>query len=1521
VDTTHWGYKDPFPERKTLYDPSFEHDSCGVGFIADVSGHRSHSILKKAVEAVSNLTHRGALDADAKTGDGAGVLTQIPEKLFKREAAKLGHRVESISDLAVGVLFMPREEEKRARAMAIVEGALSYYRLPFFGWRKTPIDDSVLGDKAASTMPDIGQILIGRPEGLPHDEFERTLYLARKEMEEAAHNKNIDLYLPSISHRTIVYKGLFVAHELSSFYRDLRDPDYTTALAVFHQRYSTNTFPTWPLAQPFRFLAHNGEINTLRGNRNWTAAREVEFRSEVWGERIEKLKPVIQPGGSDSASLDNVFELLILSGRDILHSMMMLVPEAYQRMPLMDPAIRGFYEYHSCLCEPWDGPAALAFSDGRYVGATLDRNGLRPARYKVAEDGLVVMASEVGVIEMDDSKVVEKGRLGPGKMIAVDTVGKRFLRDSDIKGEISRRRPYADWVKRQMVRPDVKRINSNGARPPVDKASLVRRQKIFGYVNEDVDLILKPMAMEGKEPVGSMGDDTPLAVLSYKPRVLYTYFKQLFAQVTNPPIDHLREELVMSLNSALGYRRSLLSETEEHARLVKFPSPILTDAELKWLKALEIPGFAPATLSALFPAAQRHEGLRKALDGLCRASEEAIDRGSSIIILTDRRADAGSAPIPMLLAVGAVHQHLIRRGRRMKASIVAEAGDSREVHHFAALLGYGANAVNPYLAMQTVCSLAEEGELGVLDHQTALDNYKKALDAGILKIMSKMGISTLSSYRGAQVFEALGLASPLVDECFTGTPSRLGGVGLKEIAEDVLRFHRTAFDDGKNKNLEDGGYYKYKFTGEAHAFNPPMIKEIHRALREGDRKHYEAYASIVEGRKPLTLRDLIEFKPGNPIPIEEVEPAESIMRRFVSSAMSHGALSREAHETIAIAMNRIGAKSNSGEGGEDPARYRRRPNGDWANSAVKQVASARFGVTPEYLISAKELQIKMAQGSKPGEGGQLPGKKVTAEIAFIRHSIPGVTLISPPPHHDIYSIEDLSQLIYDLKQVNPRAKVSVKLVAEAGVGTIAAGVAKAYADIILISGHDGGTGASPWSSIKNAGIPGELGLAETQQILVLNDLRGRVILQTDGGLKTGRDVVVSAMLGAEQFGFGTAAVVATGCIMARRCHLNNCPVGVATQDKKLRAKFTGTPEMVINFFAFVAEEVREILASLGFRKLDDVIGRVDLLKQRSDVAYPKGASLDLDAILADVDPEGVRPRMHTKERNDRADAPLDDTILQDAKDAIATNTSIVLSYDVKNTHRAIGAKLAGEIAYHYGDEGLDGIVECHFRGSAGGSFGAFSIRGLRFILTGEANDYVGKGMAGGEIVVKPPPEAKFPSRLNSIMGNTVMYGATGGSLYAAGCAGERFAVRNSGGRAVVEGVGDHGCEYMTGGVVVILGETGRNFGAGMTGGIAYVLDEKRDFPSKYNPQLVRLVEKLTPEDEKTLVSMIGRHHELTASLRSKEITDRWGYYSGLFWKVEPYPPEKEAKLTEEEDAAVGEAAVKEPAVGKPAARS
>jgi len=1350
------------------------------------------------------------------------------------------------------------------------------------GWRLVPTDETALGAKALATLPRIEQLLIDRGR-ISKSNFESTLYHIRREIEQATGDIE-GFYISSFSSRTIVYKGLFVGSQLGPFYLDLRDSGFETALAVFHQRYSTNTFPNWSLAQPFRLLAHNGEINTISGNRNWMRAREMAARKS--SDHSARMSSVIWSKGSDSASLDNALELRVMSGGDLMQSVMTLIPEAYESSDEMPPDLRGFYEYAASLTESWDGPAAVAFTDGRMVGAALDRNGLRPSRFAVTSDGLVIVASEAGVIQLDPLKVVQKGRLGPGQMIAVDSELGILLTNEEIKERVAARQPYADWCRRSLIylsEPD----DHQGASPGEER--LLQRMKSYGYTAEDIERILEPMLADGKEPVGSMGDDTPLAFLSSKPRLLYSYFKQRFAQVTNPAIDPIRERLVMSLDTLLGPRGRLTDERPAECELIKLPSPLMSDATLDHLKARLKDGSATPlqslTLTALFDIRGGGDALKRALEELCRNASEAVEAGFSILILSDLGFGESQAPIPMLLAVGAVHNHLISSGQRMRVSLVAKTGEARDDHHLACLIGSGANAVSLPLAFEVIAHEARKRGMRFTD---AVTNYRKALENGLLKIMAKMGISTVAGYCGSQAFEIVGIDARMVEEYFTGAVCRLSGIGLSEIARDVLRFQESARQESDH-SLEHEGFFRYRNGGEYHSFNPAVFRALHRAAKSGESNDFNSYSGEVLGRPPTVLRDLIEFGSSNPMALDQVESVESIIARFSTSGMSLGALSRKAHETLAIAMNRLGARSNSGEGGEDSRRFKQRPGGDLANSRIKQIASARFGVTPEYLVSADELEIKIAQGSKPGEGGQLPGHKVTAEIAAIRHSVPGVTLISPPPHHDIYSIEDLAQLIYDLKQINPDARVAVKLVSEAGIGTIAAGVAKARADVIHISGHDGGTGASPLGSIKNAGTPWELGLAETQQALVMNELRGRVSLRVDGGLKTGRDVVIAAMLGAEEFGFATTAVVALGCVMARQCHLNTCPVGIATQDRALQRKFTGTPEMVVKFFRALAEDVRQLLADLGFTSLDQIVGRSDLLTPKTNVNLPKNANFDLGPMLANAERrlEGhpSTPRRFTFAPAARSASFLQSAIEQTCSEAVDSGTPVAATFEIRNTDRAVGARLSGEIARRRGDAGLpDGTIDLTFEGSAGQSFGAFNVTGLNLTLIGDANDYVGKGMAGGEIVIHPPNCSPFEWSHNVIIGNTVMYGATGGSLFAAGRAGERFCVRNSGGLAVVEGLGDHGCEYMTAGSVVVLGQVGRNFGAGMTGGIAYVLDEDGSFQSRCNRELVEL-STLGEPDLLVVSSLIQRHYQTTGSPRARDLLSGWASAGSLFWKV------------------------------------
>ena len=1512
-----------YSDIRTLAWPK-ERDACGVGFIADIEGKKTHRIIERGVEALKNLTHRGAVSADGLTGDGAGILTQLPHKLFVRELAANGISLDHERDLAVGVFFMannaPADE-----MYAIVDEEIARSDLTHLMWRDVPVNADVLGEEARSRLPVLRQIFVKRPQGLSDDGYERLLYLTRKRIERRLFESDMGrFYIPAFSSRTTVYKGLVLAPQIERFYPDLADPDFESALAVFHQRYSTNTMPRWSLSQPFRLLAHNGEINTLQGNVNFMRAREYVLESEIWGDEVKELLPIIEAGGSDSAALDNTLELLVMSGRDPLHSIMMLMPEAFEENDI-DPDVRGFYEYHGTLMEPWDGPAAVALSDGRYAVAALDRNGLRPQRYWVTKDGHVIVGSEAGMIPFAEENILEKGRLGPGTIMAVDTEAKELLFNDDIKKRYATRRPYREWIEKCFVTP--KPVEDELATRAWDEAALLRAQKMFGYSAEDYDRIFEPMVFDAAMPVGSMGDDTPLAVLSELPQQLYRYFKQRFAQVTNPPIDPLRERLVMSLETDVGPRGSILKEDERSAAVMQFKSPIISEAELAWLKTE--PYFKLASFTTSFAVSDGPEGMAHALDALCDEVETASRSGVGIILLSDRDVGSECAPIPMFLATAAVHHRLLNIGRRTRTAIVLETGEPREDHHYACLIGYGAALIHPYLAFATARRAADVSKkrAGEVSPEDAAANYVKAVEKGLLKIMSKMGISALASYRGAQIFEAIGIDSDVIEKYFTGTPSHLGGADLTTFARDQLQFHADAF--GEDEKLKDKGIYRFRKAGEYHALNPLVFKALHKAVRTESFEAFEEYIRLVDERPVCSIRDLLRYKRATkPLPLDEVEPIEAIVKRFTTQAMSHGSVSRETHETLAIAMNQLGAKSNSGEGGEDPVRFKPyeedRPDlshtdnwhpkaGDWANSAIKQVASGRFGVTPSYLVSGRELEIKMAQGSKPGEGGQIPGFKVSDEIARIRHSVPGVTLISPPPHHDIYSIEDLAQLIYDLKRVNQEARVGVKLVSTSGVGTIAAGVAKGHADNIQISGNDGGTGASPLSSVKHAGLPWELGLAETQQVLVENELRGRVTLRVDGGMKTGRDVVIGALLGAEEFGFGTSALVAAGCAMIRQCHLNTCPVGVATQRADLRAKYPGQPEHIINFMTYVAQQVRMILAEMGFKRLDDIVGRVELLEQK-DVELAKVNKLDLSTILATADLGGRRPRRSEQYRNDRPELeePLDETVYRDALFAIKTDKPHTKTYRISNRDRTVGARLSGEIARLRGRGGLAaGTVKLRFKGVAGQSFGAFNNRGMHLLLEGEAQDYVGKGMYGGEVIVRPSKQAALKARENTIIGNTVMYGATGGSLYAAGRAGERLCVRNSGGKVVVEGCSDHGCEYMTGGVAVILGTTGRNFGAGMSGGVAFVYDAENTFESNLNAGMVRIDRVSNGVDEALLRAMVERHALLTDSSKAKALLDNWEAELRQFWHVTPHPASEDASAIEQDMHRIEEAALEE----------
>jgi glutamate synthase (ferredoxin) len=1489
----------PLGPQLTLYDPSYEHDGCGTGFIAQIDGTRSHRVVEMAVRCVVRLTHRGAVSADAVSGDGAGVTIQIPTELLADDAIRMGLPADRLDRLAVAMVFLPVDETHRSHARELLESAAERSGLTVLGWRPVPIDPSMLGGLAKDTLPGIEQLLLARPDALTPVGYDRALYLARKRAEASYREQDIDAYVVSMSSRTVVYKGLMVASHLERFFPDLADERTVSAVALYHQRFATNTLPNWKLAQPFRMIGHNGEINTLLGNRNWMSAREPELTSSLWGEDVQELTPVIWPIGSDSASLDEAFDLLVTSGRDMLHAIRMLVPEAWQNEPDMDPKLRAFYEYHACLTEPWDGPAAIAFTDGVVAAATMDRNGLRPARYQVTRDGLVIMGSEVGTLDLPLTDIVESGRIGPGQMIAVDTSSGQFLDNQQIKDRLANARPYSQWVEGNL-----RHLGGTDAAPAALDGDLSKIQVLHGYTREELKQVLAPMASEGKEPTGSMGDDTPPSALTDQHRSLYTYFRQRFAQVTNPPIDSIRERVVMSLDTYVGRRHSVLEERPEAARLLHLRSPLLTDTAWAALLGSGNDDLKFATLDALFPAAAGPEGLREALDDLCRAATAAVDEGYAALVITDRGADENRAPIPMLLAVSTVHHHMIRTGRRMRASILAEAGDARDVHHLAALVGFGAAAVCPYVALTSVREMAAANELGEgVDGDQAVKSFIEAAEAGLLKIMSKMGISAVSSYHGAQIFEALGLGDEIIERCFPGTTSRIGGIGLNELAQDILERHQRAFSGG---DLDVGGWYKFRKGGDYHANEPPVWRALHEVVQGGGKEAYRKYTEIVYNRQKTALRDLLDYASDRqPIDLSEVEPVESVLSRFQTGAMSLGALSRETHEDIARAMNKIGGYANTGEGGEDPRRYS--VDGDLrdANSAIKQVASGRFGVTPAYLAGAQELEIKIAQGAKPGEGGQLPGHKVSPYIASLRHVEPGTTLISPPPHHDIYSIEDIAQLIYDLKQANPTARVCVKLVAAEGVGTIAAGVAKAFADTIQISGHDGGTGASPLSSIKYAGAPWELGIAETQHTLVLNGLRGRVRVITDGGLHAGRDIVTGAMLGADRFGFGTAALIALGCKMARQCHSNTCPVGIATQAEELRQKYFGTPEMLIAFLTHVAEEVREILAELGYSRLEDVIGRADLLKQIPAEEGHRWRSVDLSRVIAPAPGETLHC---VQERNERPGESLDDKIITELGDALEAGTPFSGTYAIQNTDRTVGGRISVRIARTHGDAGLPkGTIDLRFTGSAGQSFGAWLVPGVSLLLDGEANDYVGKGMHGGQIVIRPPEHAGFFGSNAVLVGNTVIYGATGGHLFVCGRAGERFAVRNSGAVAVVEGVGDHGCEYMTAGLVAVLGQAGRNFGAGMSGGVAYVFDEDGTFPRRMNGELVHSTALTDASEIETLRELIQRHAELTESTRAADILADWPNQVKRFWKVVPKPVAAETDAPASEPAVRGDA--------------
>jgi glutamate synthase domain-containing protein 2/glutamate synthase domain-containing protein 1/glutamate synthase domain-containing protein 3 len=1494
------------PEAAGLYDPAYEHDNCGVGAVACLTGNASHKTILRALDVLDALEHRGATGSEVDTGDGAGILLQMPDEFLRAVA---GFELPAAGQYATGMLFLPREDHAREEIERLVEESIAKYGQTLLGWRDVPVDSSVPGESAAQVEPVIKQVFVGSAFGDDQDAFERKLYVIRRSIEKAS---GPELAIPSFSSRTIVYKGMLLSPQLRSYFPDLCDERTASQLALVHSRFSTNTFPSWELAHPYRMIAHNGEINTLRGNINWMRARESRLLHDAFGDDLQTVIPVVDDRGSDSAIFDNVLELLVLAGRSLPHALMMMIPEAWEGREDMPEHLRDFYAYHSCLMEPWDGPAAVAFTDGRVIGATLDRNGLRPGRWQVTSDDFVVLASETGVLEYPPGEVVRKGRLQPGKLFFVDVENGRIVEDDEVKYEVSHQQPYGDWYRERTVHLD----DMPDVAPNDFPSEAVRtRQQLFGYTQEDLRITLAQMGgAKAEEPTGSMGNDFALAVLSDRQPPLYSYFKQLFAQVTNPPIDPIREKVVMSLSTGVGPQQNLLLETPEHAHQLVISQPLLSNGELEKLRQVDHAVFEADTLDATFPVAEGADGLARAMERLCREASESIASRNNILIISDRAAGRDRVPIPALLAVSGVHHHLVREGTRLETGLVVESGEPREVHHICCLLGYGASAVNPYLAFETLREMHAQGQLpGVENAAEAETNMVKAVGKAILKTISKMGISTVRSYSGAQIFEAVGLDKGLIDRYFTHTTSRIGGVGLDVLAAEAMERHKRAFPRSESR-LPIGGVHQWRRDGEHHQWNPDTVAAVQHAVRAGGAESFEQFTAMVndESKRRATLRGLLKLNPpaDGAIPIEEVEPAKEIVRRFATGAMSLGSLSAEAHETLAIAMNRLGGKSNTGEGGEDPRRFTPDANGDRRRSAIKQVASGRFGVTAHYLVNADELQIKMAQGAKPGEGGQLPGHKVDDYIAKIRKSTAGVGLISPPPHHDIYSIEDLKQLIFDLRCANPAARISVKLVSEVGVGTIAAGVAKANSDHVVIAGHDGGTGASPVSSIQSAGVPWEIGLAETQQTLVMNKLRDRITVQTDGQLKTGRDVVVAALLGAEEFGFSTAPLITMGCIMMRACHLNTCPVGIATQDPELRARFQGKPEHVVNYFFFIAEEVRQHMASLGVRKFEDLVGRTDLLQADDAIEHWKARGVDLSSLLAAPDAAPDVPRRRVRQQDPVLDDHRDHELIAAAMPALENGERVELSIRVQNRHRTVGGLLSGEVARRHGAEGLpDDTIVVDLEGSGGQSFGAWLAPGVTFSLVGDANDFVGKGLSGGVLSVRPPEDVTFVAEENVVIGNTVLYGATAGRAFFRGLAGERFAVRNSGVSAVVEGVGDHGCEYMTGGRVVVLGATGRNFAAGMSGGIAYVLDPDGRFPARCNRELVEL-EDMGDDDLADVRALVEEHRLRTDSPVAARVLDQWEELTGAWVKVMPMDYKRALREQAERDSVdAGEPAV------------